>query len=304
MKRLRFSKLHGQGNDFVIIDATEKSMPGFNISSEQISMICNRHFGIGADGMIIVRDNVSGSDFFMDYYNQDGSTAEMCGNGIRCMARFISDKGLSDKKTLKIITRAGLKTVEILNNAGTVKREKMRAEDAVCVKVNMGNPIFEPSMIPVKIADKDLEFGYFAGNYPLEIDGNIFIINCVSMGNPHCVIFLNDDQDIYSIPIEKWGPLIETDKIFPKKTNVEFIKVNNPHKISMRVWERGVGETLACGTGASASAVCSILLGKVTGNNICVNLPGGNLNIIWEGLNNPVFLDGPVDYVFEGDYFL
>lgn len=289
MKKIKFSKLHGQGNDFIIVDATMSSLPDFKITEEQIAKMCDRHFGIGADGLILVRDNAADSDFFMDYYNQDGTIAEMCGNGIRCMARFIHDKKLSSGSILKILTRAGIKKVEILGDE---------------IKVDMGKPIFEPSGIPVNIGPQNLINGYFAGNYNLATKNGIFEINCVSMGNPHCVIFLKKNQDIDNIPIEKWGPEIENNRIFPKKTNVEFIKIINESTLKMRVWERGVGETLACGTGACASAVCAAVLKKVATGNVTVNLPGGKLKIIWEGIENSVYLEGTTENVFEGEYTL
>jgi diaminopimelate epimerase len=308
MQKIRFSKLNGQGNDFIIIDATQKPLQGINLNPGQIAKICDRHFGIGADGLIIVRKNIGGADFFMDYYNQDGSVAEMCGNGIRCMAKFILDKGLSGNSTLKILTRAGLKNVEILK--GNIQEHKNhnnfneKSKYPILIKVDMGKPVFEPSKIPVNIDKKDLLFGYFAGNYKLRVKNTDFAINCVSMGNPHCVIFLDDGQALEEIPIDNWGPEIENNAIFPKKTNVEFIKVIDDYQLKMRVWERGVGETLACGTGACASAVCAIVLEKAASTVINVNLPGGQLKITWMGKNTNVFLEGTAENAFEGEYLL
>jgi diaminopimelate epimerase len=293
MNIINFSKLHGQGNDFIIIDAISREI---HIEKEEISKMCDRHFGIGADGVILARKSKDGC-FFMDYYNSDGTAAEMCGNGIRCMARFLLDKKLAEGgKAIKIDTRAGLKLVEF-PDADPSAGEGL-------VKVNMGNAIFEPGRIPVNIDKKFLIDGFFAGKYLLKTGDDDFIINCVSMGNPHCVIFLDENADLEKIPLNKWGPLIENNRIFPNKTNVEFIKIKSDNEILMRVWERGVGETMACGTGACASAVCAILAKKIKTTKAGVILPGGKLTIYWEGPDSPVFLEGETVYVFEGQYLL
>jgi diaminopimelate epimerase len=293
MNIINFSKLHGQGNDFIIIDSISREI---SIGKEEIIKMCDRHFGIGADGLILARKQKDGC-FFMDYYNSDGTTAEMCGNGIRCMARFLLDKKLADGgKTLKINTRAGLKLVEFSSDdTGAI---------GGLVKVNMGNAIFEPGMIPVNIDKKFLTDGFFAGGYLLKTEEGEFTINCVSMGNPHCVIFLDECIELGKIPLQKWGSVLENNKIFPNKTNVEFIKIKNDNEIQGRVWERGVGETMACGTGACASAVCAIMANKIKTSRVGVMLPGGNLTIYWEGPDRPVFLEGETGYVFEGQFFL
>jgi len=290
MNIINFSKLHGQGNDFIIIDAISKEI---SLAKEEILKMCDRHFGIGADGLILARKLKDGC-FFMDYYNSDGTVAEMCGNGIRCMARFLLDKKLAEGKAIKIDTRAGLKFVEF-SECGF--KEGL-------IKVNMGKAIFEPGKIPVNIDEKFLIDGFFAGQYLLKTEYGEFIINCVSMGNPHCVIFIGDSADLEKIPLHKWGPLIENNEIFPNKTNVEFIKVKSDNEVLMRVWERGVGETMACGTGACASAVCAILSKKIKTTKAGVILPGGKLTIYWEGPDYPVFLEGETGYIFEGRYFL
>ena len=293
MKIINFSKLHGQGNDFILIDAISGEI---RLEKEEIVKMCDRHFGIGADGVILAR-KLKDDRFFMDYYNSDGTVAEMCGNGIRCMARFLLDKKLVEGgKTIIIDTRAGLKLVEF-SNADPGVGEGL-------VKVNMGNAIFDPGRIPVNIDKKFLIDGFFAGGYLLKTEDGEFIINCVSMGNPHCVIFLDDSADMDRIPLDRWGPLLENNKIFPNKTNVEFIKIKSNNELQMRVWERGAGETMACGTGACASAVCAILANKIKTTRAVVMLPGGNLTIYWEGPDSPVFLEGETGYVFEGQYFL
>jgi diaminopimelate epimerase len=298
MKTINFSKLNGQGNDFIIINGIENN---YDLSEELISSMCDRHFGIGADGLIIVRKSDS-ADFFMDYYNHDGSKAEMCGNGIRCMAVFIIEYGLWKNKNLKIDTRSGIKSIGIDFNKST--------GDICQIKVNMGKPIFDPERIPLKIVEDFVDDKMNLGlkgpinDYPVKAGGQEFKINCLSMGNPHCVIYLDKDTDIYSFPLNVYGPEIENNKIFPNKTNVEFIKIKNNQELDARVWERGVGETLACGTGACAATVCSIALGKINKNEVKVNLPGGRLDISWNGKNSDVILSGPVEHVFDGKYLM
>jgi len=284
MEKIEFSKYNGQGNDFVIIDAVSKEVP---LSSIQITSMCDRHFGIGADGLIIVKKSEN-SDFYMDYYNMDGSRAEMCGNGIRCMSGFVYNKRLSSSNSLTIDTLAGIKKIEI----------KIVDEKPGNIKVDMGAPIFKPEDIPVKLNSQEI-FGY-----KLSTSAGEFDINCISMGNPHCIIYITGNEVLEKIPLQSWGPIIENDPVFPNKTNVEFIKIRNKNHIDMRVWERGVGETLACGTGACAAGVCSIKLSKVSGSSVNVKVPGGDLNVLWEGSYNNVFLEGKVEHVFDGVYYI
>ena len=284
MGKIKFSKLNGQGNDFVIIDDTSSSI---NLSKDQIAKICHRNFGIGADGLILVRKSTD-ADFKMDYYNQDGSVAEMCGNGIRCMARFVHDSNLSRKKELSIETLAGVKRIFLNLDNNSV-------ED---IRVDMGLPDFKPENIPVDITAKAVL------NYKIKTNSNIFYINCVSMGNPHCVILINKGEKLSDIDLDKLGPELENHPIFPRKTNAEFVDIKNDNEISMRVWERGVGETLACGTGACAAAVCVKKLNKISGENVRINLPGGKLDIMWKDEKSSVYLKGKVEHVFNGVYFL
>jgi len=324
MKTLNFSKLSGQGNDFILINATREKV---KLSTSQITSMCNRHFGIGADGLILVRKS-DVADFYMDFYNKDGSAAEMCGNGIRCMAYFIIKKNLSNKTKIKIETLAGIKDIKMkidsVNSVNSDTKKEFNKEVKIIknIRVNMGNPEFTPQKIPVDISkdnsfsdgvdnfntgkDKDVDSSSVERivNYPIKIEENRFSINCISMGNPHCVIFLDERFNLKKIPIGLWGPEIENYPIFTNKTNVEFVKVKNKNEITMRVWERGVGETLACGTGACAASVCSIIPGKTSGAKIKVNLPGGILNIYWKGKDFPVFLEGNVTHIFDGKYFL
>jgi len=280
MRKIEFSKYHGQGNDFVIIDASGSDI---TLAEEDIRSICDRHFGVGADGIIMVKPSES-QDFYMDYYNMDGSKAEMCGNGIRCMSGFISDKGLSDKRNLNIDTLDGVKAISM---------EEGGKSD---ISVDMGEPVFDPELIPVDI---DMEEVF---NYKVNIADRELNINCISMGNPHCIIALDKASDFNNIPLDTLGPMFENHELFPNKTNVEFIKPLTEDSIQMRVWERGVGETLACGTGACAAGVCAIRLNIVKGPDVVVEVPGGRLKVNWGGKNSTVLLKGKVKHVFDGVY--
>lgn len=289
LKEISFSKLNGQGNDFILIDATGPEIvptPGL------IKKMCDRHFGIGADGLILVRSSKK-ADFYMDFYNQDGSKAEMCGNGIRCMARFVIDSKLTESATIKIDTPAGIKIVTFENSAG-----KVTSAGKSTFRVDMGLPEFQPSKIPV-----NLDNAGNALNHRLETVSGEFNINCVSMGNPHCVIFMKPGTDLKDVPVGKWGPELESHGFFPNKTNVEFVKYRNPGEIDVRVWERGAGETLACGTGACAAAVVSMETGMIKEREISVNMPGGRLDIEWEHSKAPVFLKGTVSHSYDGVYY-
>jgi diaminopimelate epimerase len=289
MKKIEFSKLNGQGNDFIIINATINHI---KLSRDQITRMCERNFGIGADGLILVRPSKI-FDLKMDYYNRDGSIAEMCGNGIRCMARFAYENNLINKKSknFNIETLSGIKKI-FLN----IKDDKVKD-----IKVDIGSPKFKPENIPVNIGDDKINEIF---NYKIKIDSEVFVINCISTGNPHCVIFLEKNVDLDTFLVGKWGPKIENYKIFPNKTNVEFVRVKNNEELNIRIWERGVGETLASGTGASAAAVCAIKLKKVRTNKVTVNVRGGKLNISWEPRDNIIYMEGKVDHNFDGRYFL
>ena len=284
MKGIEFSKLDGQGNDFILIDSTISII---ELSSEQIASMCARHTGIGADGLILVKKS-STCDFYMDYYNQDGSKAEMCGNGIRCMSKFIYDMRLSASDKFSIDTLAGKKVIELDLSNGYVGN----------VKVDMGPPIFNPEDIPVDLKGREVF------DHRLNTPEKDFLINCISMGNPHCIVYLEENDDLEKIPLNIWGTLLEEHSFFPNKTNVEFVKVLSDSVIKMRVWERGVGETLACGTGACAVAVSALKLKKTAGPAVQVKVPGGELNIIWKGNTSSVFLEGEAEHSFHGVYFL
>ena len=271
---MRFSKYHGIGNDFILIADPADAIA---LAPDEVRRLCDRRFGVGADGVIRVAPARAGGDFLMDYVNSDGSTGEMCGNGIRCLAVFARDRGLTDARELAIETGAGLKVV--------------RVEDGG-VRVDMGPPIFVASDIPVE-ADDPL-------HTKIELDGGVVEAAVLSMGNPHAVLFV-DDPDASAVAAT--GPAIESHPLFPNKTNVEFVAVEGRDRIRMRVWERGSGETLACGTGACAAAVAARLLAGVD-SKMTVALPGGDLAVEWDGSLDeqaPVFMTGPAVRVFDGE---
>ncbi len=271
--KLSFTKMHGIGNDFIVIDCIKQHPDAEGRGLGELSKkLCHRRFGIGAD-QILLLEKSSTADFGMRIFNADGSEVEMCGNGIRCLAKYIWDRKLSEKTTLSIETQAGI-----------IKPEK--AGDMV--KVDMGEPVLEGRLIPVNIDGRIKEMR-------LKALDREFRITCVSMGNPHAVIVV-DDVDGFDLP--NYGPVIETHELFPKRINVEFIEIVSPEKIKMRVWERGSGETMACGTGASAAGVASNILG-LTGRRVAVRLLGGELVIEW-GADNHVYMTGPAVNVFEG----
>ena len=273
---IKFTKMQGLGNDYVYMDAIHQKIEN---ESSLAQFVSNRHFGIGSDGLILIcKSDIA--DFKMRMFNSDGSEAEMCGNGIRCVGKFVYDKGLTDKTTVTVETLAGIKTLELNTKAGKVET----------VKVDMGEPILNPKEIPV-ISDEEP-----VKNLMLEAEGRKFKFTCVSMGNPHAI---TEVEDTDKFDVEKYGKVLEVDKAFPNKTNVEFIQIVDKNYVKMRVWERGAGETLACGTGACATAVACYLNGK-TDRNVKVELLGGKLFIEWNEENNHIFMTGPAVTVFEG----
>jgi diaminopimelate epimerase len=279
--KIHFTKMHGLGNDFILIDCRVQACPSGTKNLRDISrQLCDRRFGIGAD-QILLLDNSSKADFQMRILNADGSEVEMCGNGIRCLAQYIWDRRLSEKDVLEIETLAGIMKPE-------------RSGDLV--KVDMGEPIFEPEKIPVNlISNLKSQISNLIVDYPLQIADREFNITCISMGNPHAVIVVDD---VSGFPVTYYGPMIETHAIFPRKTNVEFIQVLDRAEIKMRVWERGSGETMACGTGAAAAAVASALKG-LTEKTVTVHLLGGDL-LIEQAVNKHIYMTGPAVEVFEG----
>ncbi|MDQ7786465.1 MAG: diaminopimelate epimerase [Thermodesulfovibrionales bacterium] len=274
-----FTKMHGLGNDFIVIDSREVRLENIPALAQRL---CDRRFGIGAD-QILLLEKSGAADFRMRIFNVDGSEVEMCGNGIRCLAKYVWDRNLSRKDILDIETLAGI-----------IRPEK--AGDMV--KVDMGEPVFDAEKIPVHLAHPSSFIPHPSGgivDYPLQIEDKEFRITCISMGNPHAVIFIDNVDEF---PVSYYGPMIEHHQMFPKRTNVEFIEVIDPSAVKMRVWERGSGETMACGTGASAAAVAAHLKGLV-GRNIVVHLLGGDLMLDWAG-DNRVYMTGPAVEVFEG----
>ncbi|NOY39345.1 MAG: diaminopimelate epimerase [Nitrospirae bacterium] len=282
---MEFTKMHGLGNDFIVVNAIKESFLSA-LGSDELSRLsahlCNRRFAIGADQLLLLCPSER-ADFRMRIFNADGSEVEMCGNGIRCLARYIWDRGLSEKEVLEIETLAGIIRPEVRNGL---------------VRVDMGMPEFSPERIPVDIKETDRavlpETSVFI-KYPLEVEGQVFDITCLSMGNPHCVIVVDD---VDNFPVSYYGPMIENRQIFPRKTNVEFVEILNDKEIDMRVWERGAGETMACGTGASAAAVATSLIGS-TGREVTVHLLGGDLFIEWAE-NGHIYMAGPAVTVFDG----
>ena len=274
---MRFSKYHGIGNDFIMLADPEDRL---ELDGAVVRALCDRRFGIGGDGVIRVAPGREGEELFMDYVNSDGSVGEMCGNGIRCLAVFALEEGLTTSRTLKVGTRAGLKVVDV-HESGEVT-------------VDMGAPAFAPADIPVTWEGPD------ALHARVDADGETYDIACVSIGNPHAVMFVDD---VASQPVTTLGPRIENHAMFPNKTNVEFVHVASSDAIDMRVWERGSGETLACGTGACAVAVvCRVL--RDTNEAVDVRLPGGVLRVEWTGSPEreaPVLLTGPATKAFEGE---
>ncbi len=275
MSHIPFAKFQGIGNDFVMIADPDDAL---TITPATAERLCDRRFGIGADGVIRVAPGRNGADFFMDHLNSDGSEAEMCGNGIRCLAVFARQEGLTDKNTLDVGTRSGIKNIVVSGDR---------------VRVDMGSPIFDPTEIPVQWEGAD------ALQAKLDMPDGHIEVACVSMGNPHAVIFV-DDPSI--APVMTLGPVVEHHPAFPNKTNVEFVTIESSKRVRMRVWERGVGETMACGTGACAVAVVARQIGGAE-ELLEVVLPGGSLEIEWHGStadSRPVFMTGPAERVFDG----
>ena len=273
---IKFTKMQGLGNDYVYIDAIHQKIEN---ESDLAQFVSNRHFGIGSDGLILIcKSDVA--DFKMRMFNQDGSEAEMCGNGIRCVGKFVYDKGLTNKTEITIETLAGLKKLKLNTKEGKVET----------VKVDMGEPILDPEKIPVISKENPVK------NLLLKAEDKEFKFTCVSMGNPHAITEVKNTE---KFDVEKYGKILEIDKVFPNKTNVEFIQILDKEHIKMRVWERGAGETLACGTGACASVV-SCCINNQTDRKVKVELLGGDLEIEWNKQDNHVYMTGPAVTVFEG----
>ncbi len=272
---MEFAKFEATANDFIIIDGIEKPI---NIDASTVVTLCDRRRGIGADGILIILPSNKGH-FRMRIFNADGSEAEMCGNGIRALCLFALEKGISSEKTLLVETQAGIKSVDYRGRKGNEH----------FFRVDMGVPGLKRKDIPL-IGDPQSD----ANQIPVPLaDGSKVLVTCVSMGNPHCVVFVDD---LESFPVEKIGPELETHMLFPERTNVEFVKVDRDDRLKVRVWERGVGETMSCGTGACASLVASRIQG-LSGPGALVELAGGTLEVLWE---NNVYMTGPARHVFDG----
>ena len=276
-----FTKMHGLGNDFVMVK--EENLPSSIPLDELTVAVCDRHFGVGADGLIIARPSED-HDIRMQIINSDGSEAEMCGNGIRCFAKYVYEEGLVNKTEMTVETLAGT-MIPVLT---------MDGDEITGVTVDMNEPRLQGRVIPV---DSDLDQ---VVDFDLDVEGETQRITCVSMGNPHAIMFV---EDIKNIPLTTLGPVMEKHAFFPNKTNVEFVEVMGRNEIAMRVWERGASETLACGTGACATLVSSVLNGK-SDRDAVVHLAGGDLHIRWNEEDNHVYMTGPADNVFTGDYII
>lgn len=274
---MRFTKMQGCGNDYVYVDCFAQKAPANPTALSQ--KIADRNFGVGGDGLILICPSEK-ADARMRMFNADGSESEMCGNGIRCVAKYVYDHGIAQKPTLTIETGRGVLTLEVETQAGKVQQ----------VRVDMGEPILDAAKIPTTLP----------GNPPIEVPlpGHDLKVTCVSMGNPHCVTFVYElsKQQVHGI-----GPAIENSDAFPRKANVEFVKVNRPNDVTFRVWERGSGETLACGTGACAVCVAGVLTGR-TERAITAHLLGGDLQLLWSEKDNHVYMTGPAVEVFSGDW--
>lgn len=280
---MRFTKMQGAGNDYVYVNCFDQPIP--NDPAALARRVADRHFGIGGDGLILICPS-SVADARMRMFNSDGSESEMCGNGIRCVAKYVYDHGLSRQQNLKIETGRGVLGLEL-----TIAGDKV---NRVCV--DMGEPILEPARIPTRLPGNPIVGGAVA-NAVLSVAEDSFLVTCVSMGNPHCVLFVEEIEDDF---FKTFGPLIEINHNFPNRVNVEFVKIISPNEVRMRVWERGAGETLACGTGACAVCVAGVLT-KQTERKVLIHLSGGDLDLHWAE-NNHVYMTGDAVEVFSGEW--
>lgn len=275
---MKFTKMQGCGNDYVYINGfTEKigDKPAF------VRAVSDRHFGVGGDGAIFINPSEE-ADFEMEMYNADGTRAEMCGNGIRCVAKYVYDKGLTDREQISIVSFGNVKYVDLYVENGLVRS----------VKVNMGAPVLEAKKVPVKSAMER------SVDEPITVKGKEYRMTCVSMGNPHAVVFM---ENIAELDIASIGPLFENHEVFPNRTNTEFVEVVDRTHVNMRVWERGTGETLACGTGCCATVAACVLNG-LTEDEVTVRVLGGEIDIRWDRNKNLIYMTGPAETVFEGEF--
>ena len=280
---MKFTKMHGCGNDYLYINGFEEKLSAEE-KPDWVRKVSDRHFGVGGDGAIFINPGKE-AEFEMEMYNADGTRAQMCGNGIRCVAKFVYDKGLTDKTSITVESFGKVKYLDLtLGEDGKV----------ASVKVNMGAPILNAKEVPV-VSDNDKVI-----NEPIVVNGDTYNMTCVSMGNPHAVVFLEGYDDLKDFEIEKIGPFFESHERFPERVNTEFVRVIDRQTVQMRVWERGTGETLACGTGCCAIAVACVLNG-LTDNKITIQVLGGEIVCEWDEERNLVFMTGPATTVFEGE---
>lgn len=278
-KQLDFTKMHGAGNDYVYIDA----LNGLPVEPAKIPelahRISDRHFGVGSDGLVFIMSSAV-ADYKIDMYNSDGSQGRMCGNAIRCVAKYVYDRGLTRKKSLKIETLSGIMTLDLHVAGGVVTQ----------VRVNMGKAVFDPALIPVRWHDSKMI------DEPIAVAGHLYALTCLSMGNPHAVTFV--DQ-VETLDLARLGPLFENHSLFPDRINTEFVQVIDRHNLRMRVWERGSGETMACGTGACAALAAAMVTGR-SERRVTVHLNGGDLQIEWDRSSDDIIMTGPAAFVFDG----
>lgn len=277
---MKFTKMQGCGNDYVYVNGLAEKLPQER-KPEVVRFLSDRHFGIGGDGVIFI-NAAEEADFEMEMYNADGTRSEMCGNGIRCVAKFVYDKGLTDKQQVSIVSGGKVKYLDLTVN------EKNLVET---VRVNMGNPILKPEQIPAVFEGENVI------DRPITVQGQEYRVTCVSMGNPHAVVFVENTD---ALNLEKIGPDFEHHPVFPNRVNTEFVQIVDRSHVKMRVWERGTGETLACGTGCCATAVACVLNG-LTDVDVEVEVLGGKIQIRWDRENNLVYMTGPAATVFEGE---
>ncbi|MBQ8537911.1 MAG: diaminopimelate epimerase [Clostridia bacterium] len=275
---MRFTKMQGIGNDYIYVDTTLETVADPASLARAMSQ---PHFGVGSDGLVLIEAS-DVADFAMRIFNADGSEAEMCGNAIRCTGKYVYDRGLTDKTQVTIMTKAGLRVLDLHVKNGQVES----------VTVDMGSPELNPRLVPVDMP------GEAVINHRMQMGGRSYQISCVSMGNPHCVVFV-DDPELVDLP--NLGPMFENHPLFPNRTNTEFLAIPSRKRLEMRVWERGAGETLACGTGACACVVAAVLSGRAD-REVTVKLKGGELQVVWDAQDNHLYQTGPAAFVFDGEW--
>lgn len=275
---LRFTKMQGIGNDYLYINCFDQYVPNPGALAKQM---CREHYGVGADGIVLIEPGET-SPFAMRIFNRDGSEAEMCGNACRCIGKYVYERGLTQETEFNLDTKSGIRSIGLEVENGKV----------LSVRVDMGTPELTPEKIPVNLT------GNMVLKQRIQVMGQLWFMTCVNMGNPHCVMFVRDPE---VLDLETIGPVFEHHELFPNRTNVEFVRVIDRGTLQMRVWERGSGETLACGTGACASLVAAVLCGNAD-RNAEVRLAGGNLRVTWSGEDNHVYQQGPAEFVFDGEW--